>query len=241
LNQLSIVGFVVALGLLVDDSIVVVENIERWMREGYSRLEAAKKATGQISKAVLGCTATLIIAFMPLMFLPDEAGEFIRSLPLAIIATVFGSMIIALTVVPFFSSKLLKPSENEHGNKFLQALQKGIHTTYGPLLDRGLKHPVVTLLIALVIFGGSLFLIPVVGTSLFPSSEKPQFLIDVYTPLQSNIYYTDSVVTELEKKIAEIPEVEYYTSNVGKGNPQIYYNVMQKHASPDFAEIFVQL
>lgn len=74
LNQLSIVGFVVALGLLVDDSIVVVENIERWMREGHSRLEATLKATNQIGMAVLGCTITLIVAFMPLYFylIPQE-------------------------------------------------------------------------------------------------------------------------------------------------------------------------
>src|SRR5207344_795498 len=85
LNQLSIVGLVVALGLLVDDSIVVVENIERWMLEGHTRLQATLKATGQIGKAVVGCTATLVIAFLPLAFLPDVAGEFIRSLPMAVI------------------------------------------------------------------------------------------------------------------------------------------------------------
>ncbi len=81
INQLSIVGLIVALGLLVDDSIVVVENIERYLRLGYSRKEAAMKATKQIGLAVLGCTATLIFAFLPLMFLPEGAGDFIRSLP----------------------------------------------------------------------------------------------------------------------------------------------------------------
>src|SRR5690606_12971182 len=101
LNQLSIVGFVVALGLLVDDSIVVVENIERWMRDGYSRLEAAIRGTQQITMAVIGCTVTLVIAFMPLMFMPEAAGSFIRSLPVAVIFSVLASMVIALTVVPF--------------------------------------------------------------------------------------------------------------------------------------------
>jgi len=98
LNQLSIVGFVVALGLVVDDSIVVVENIERWMREGYSKIEAAIKGTEQIALAVLGCTVTLVIAFMPLVFMPEMAGEFIRSMPIAVISSVIGSMFIA---VPF--------------------------------------------------------------------------------------------------------------------------------------------
>jgi len=71
INQLSIVGAVIALGLLVDDSIVVVENISRWIRNGYKPFDAAIKATRQIGPAVLGCTATLLFAFLPLMFLPD--------------------------------------------------------------------------------------------------------------------------------------------------------------------------
>ncbi|HEX2846683.1 MAG TPA: efflux RND transporter permease subunit, partial [Chitinophagaceae bacterium] len=168
LNQLSIVGLVVALGLLVDDSIVVVENIERWMREGHSRLEATIKATNQIGKAVLGCTATLVIAFMPLAFMPEASGEFIRSLPVSVISTILGSLIVALTVVPFLSSRILKPHADEHGNIFLRGLQKLIHGTYAVLLDKALKRPWLTIAIAAAIFAGSLALIPVIGSSLFP-------------------------------------------------------------------------
>lgn len=241
LNQLSIVGLVVALGLLVDDSIVVVENIERWMREGHSRLEATIKATNQIGKAVLGCTATLVIAFMPLAFMPEASGEFIRSLPVSVISTILGSLIVALTVVPFLSSRILKPHADEHGNVFLRGLQKLIHGTYAVLLDKALKRPWLTIAIAAAIFAGSLALIPVIGSSLFPSSEKPQFMIDITAPLQSNIYYTDTITRRVERELATLPEVKYYSSNVGKGNPRVYYNVNQQNERTDFAEIFVQL
>jgi len=135
MNQLSIVGLVVALGLLVDDSIVIVENIERWLREGLSRKDAVLKATNQIGLAVMGCTATLVIAFMPLVFLPEGAGDFIRSLPLAVIFCVLASMVVSLTIIPFLSSRLLKqPNGHTSGNMFLRGLQKGIHKVYGPLL-----------------------------------------------------------------------------------------------------------
>lgn len=241
LNQLSIVGLVVALGLLVDDSIVVVENIERWMREGHSRLDATIKGTAQIGKAVLGCTATLIIAFMPLAFMPEASGEFIRSLPVAVISTIVASLIVALTIVPFLSSRLLKPSATEHGNFFMRGLQKLIHGTYAKLLDKALHHPWKTLAVSLVIFAGSLALIPVIGSSLFPASEKPQFLIDVSTPLQSNLRYSDSITTVIEKELKSVPEIIYYASNVGKGNPRIYYNINQQNERSDFSEIFVQL
>lgn len=241
LNQLSIVGFVVALGLLVDDSIVVVENIERWMRDGYSRLEASIKGTRQITLAVIGCTATLVIAFMPLVFMPAEAGDFIRSLPVAVIGSVLASMIVALSVVPFLSSRLLKPHEHPEGNRVLRTFQRIIHATYAVLLDKALRRPWMAIFIAGLIFAGALALIPVVGFSLFPASEKPQFLINITTPPQSNIFYTDSVTRKIEKRLEGMPEVAYFASNVGKGNPQVYYNVMQANQRSDFAEIFVQL
>ncbi|GGH64661.1 multidrug efflux pump subunit AcrB [Filimonas zeae] len=241
LNQLSIVGFVVALGLLVDDSIVVVENIERWLREGHSRLDATLKATKQIGMAVLGCTATLIIAFMPLMFLPEASGDFIRSLPVAVICSVLASMIVALTVVPFLSSKLLKPHAHAEGNLFMRGLQKIIHGSYAKLLDKALHHPIITIIVAVVIFAGALRLIPVVGMSLFPASEKPQFLINISAPLQSNLHYTDSIARQIEKELKKMPEVQYFATNVGKGNPRIYYNVFTQNERTDFAELFVQL
>ncbi|WP_316734791.1 efflux RND transporter permease subunit [Pedobacter aquatilis] len=241
LNQLSIVGLVVSLGLLVDDSIVVVENIERWMREGHSRLDATLKATKQIGMAVMGCTATLVIAFMPLMFLPEASGEFIRSLPVAVICSVIASMLVALTVVPFLSSKLLKPHSDVNGNVFLRTLQKIIHGSYSKLLDRALAKPILTIVIALGIFVGSIMLIPVIGFSLFPASEKPQFLINISTPLQSNLKYTDSITRQIEKELKAIPEVKYFASNVGKGNPRIYYNVLPQNERTDFSELFVML
>ena len=241
LNQLSIVGLVVALGLLVDDSIVVVENIERWMREGHSRLESTIKATKQIGLAVVGCTATLIIAFMPLVFLPEGAGDFIRGLPLAVIMSVLASMLVSLTVIPFLSSRLLKDHGATGGNIFMVTLQKVIHGSYSRLLDKALKHPIVTTLIAGVIFIGSLQLFPLIGFALFPASEKPQFVINAITPLQTNLGNTDSAARYVEAVVSKVPEVAYYATNVGKGNPRVYYNVIQENERTDFAQVFVQL
>lgn len=241
LNQLSIVGLVVALALVVDDSIVVVENIERWMRDGFTRMEAAVRGTHQIALAVVGCTATLVIAFLPLMFMPEVAGDFIRSLPVAVIASVVASMFVALFVVPFLSTHILKPHKNPEGNAVLRWLKQAIHMTYAVLLDKALKRPWRALAIATVVFAGSLALIPVIGFSLFPASEKPQFLIRINTSLQANIHATDSIARQIEQELDELAEVQYYATNVGKGNPRIYYNVEQASERADFAEIFVQL
>jgi multidrug efflux pump subunit AcrB len=241
LNQLSIVGLVVALGLLVDDSIVVVENIERWMRDGHSRLDATIKATRQIGLAVVGCTVTLIIAFMPLVFLPEGAGDFIRGLPLAVIMAVLASMLVSLTIIPFLSSRILKDKGDDHGNIFLRGLQRLIHGSYSRLLDKALQKPVITLVAAGIIFFASLQLFPIIGFGLFPASEKPQFIINTITPLQTNLERTDTVSRYVERVVSAIPEVSFFATNVGKGNPRIYYNVSQENEHTDFAQTFVQL
>jgi multidrug efflux pump subunit AcrB len=242
LNQLSIVGLVVALGLLVDDSIVVVENIERWILEGHSAMEATLKATKQIGMAVVGCTVTLIIAFMPLVFLPEGSGDFIRSLPLAVILSVMASMLVSLTIIPFMSSKLLRAhTGHPDGNIFMRGLKRLIHGSYSRLLDKALQRPALTLISTVIIFSAAMYLFGVVGFSLFPASEKPQFIINITTPPQSNLAYTNRVTRDIESALKKEPAVKYFASNVGKGNPRIYYNVIQENEHTDFAEIFVQL
>jgi len=241
LNQLSIVGLVVALGLLVDDSIVVVENIERWLREGHSRMDAILKGTQQIGIAVIGCTATLVIAFLPLAFLPDSAGEFMRSLPMAVITSVLASMIVALTLVPFLGSRILETHTHGEGNFFLKQLQKILTNSYRGIMLRALKWPKTTIALSLVLSVLAFFLFTKTGFKLFPTSEKPMFLINIKMPLQADIPESDRVTKLVENELKQHKEIVYYTSNVGKGNPQIYYNVHQQDVKPDFAQIFVQL
>lgn len=241
INQLSIVGLIVALGILVDDSIVVIENIERYLRAGKSKKEAAIDATKQIGLAVVGCTATLILAFLPIVFLPEAAGDFIRSLPMAVITTVLASLFVSLTIVPFLASRLLKNHMSPDGNIFLRALKKGISGTYSKVLHVALRNPVTTLVIAFALFIGSLALFPVVGFSLFPKSEKPQFLINIETPNGTSIFETNRVAQYVDAELAKEPQIEFFTANVGKGNPRIYYNVIAKSETPNFAQFYVQL
>ncbi len=241
INQLSIVGLIVALGILVDDSIVVVENIERYLRAGKSKKEASIEATKQIGLAVLGCTATLILAFLPLVFLPEAAGDFIRSLPMAVILTVLASLFVSLTIVPFLASRLLKTHTSSEGNIFMRALKKLISGTYTKVLHWSLRHTWATLGITLVLFIGSLGLFKVVGFSLFPKSEKPQFLVNIETPNSTSIFETDRVARYVEEVLKKEEQINYITTNVGKGNPRIYYNVIGRSESSNFAQLFVQL
>jgi multidrug efflux pump subunit AcrB len=240
LNQLSIVGFVIALGLLVDDSIVVAENIGRHLREGHSRIQASILATRQISIAVIGSTATLILAFLPLMFLPGMAGKFIRVLPLTVILTVLASLFVSLTIIPWLASRLLR-EEAPEGNRFMRALERAIHVTYAPLLDRSLRRPFLTLGIAGALFLGSLALVPVVGFSLFPRADTPQFMVDIETPIGGSIAETDRAARFAESVLMRHGLVAGVMTNVGRDNPFVYYNAIPRGENAASAQLFVTL
>jgi len=241
INQLSIVGFVIALGLLVDDSIVVVENIARFLRQGMSRTEAAIQATGQIAVAVLGCTASLIVAFLPILFLPGNPGKFIRSMPVAVIYTILASLAVSLTVVPFLASQLLRQERAGHVNPFLRGLTWAIDRSYGSWLHRALGSPRLTLAVAAGLFIGSLSLIPAIGFSLFPKADTPQFLVRIETPEGASLTETDRAARQVERTLASVPEVTAVMMNLGRSNPDVYYNIIPRNERPTVAEAFVLL
>jgi multidrug efflux pump subunit AcrB len=241
LNQLTIVGMVIALGLLVDDSIVVVENIIRFRRRGLGAREAAIQATGQIWVAVLGATATLLFAFVPLLVLPGGPGMFIRSLPAAVVVTVLASLFVSLTIIPWLTTFVLAARVDEHGNRFLQAFDRGIHATYAPVLDRALRHPLRTLVVAVAVVVASFALVPVVGFSLFPRAETPQFHVDITAPEGGSIAVTEAAARYAERVLARHPQVRAVYTSVGHDNPAIYYNVTPRVDSPRVGQLFVLL
>lgn len=257
INQLSIVGFVIALGLLVDDSIVVVENTARLLREGHEPREAAIRATRQIAVAVLGSTAVLVLAFVPLMFLPGLPGRYIRVMPVTVVLTVTASLLVSLTIIPWLSSLLMReerrPAEGPGlasgatgeepaaGNAVLRALQRGIHRTYAPLLERALAHPRATLAIAALLVLASVALVPAIGFSVFPKAQTPQFTVDIEMPHGSSLAATDSAARFVERALARRPEVRAVITNVGRDNPQIYYNVIPRQENRRVGQLFVLL
>jgi len=258
LNQLSIAGFVLALGLLVDDSIVVVENIARYVRKGYGRMEAAIAATDQIYLAVLGCTATLVLAFLPLLFLPEGAGEFIRSLPAAILFTVAASLFVSLTIIPFLASRMLRDHSPRAAasagtfarliarfdvlaDRLLERVMQIIHNVYGPALRWALAAPKTTLLAALGLFAVVAATVPVIGFSLFPSADVPQFVIRVDAPDGASVEETDRALRFVEARLAERPEIKRWYTHLGRGTPFVYYNYFSQGRTANLGEVFVEL
>ena len=241
INQLSIVGMIVALGILVDDSIVVVENTERWLREGHPKPTAILGAPRQITLAITGVTALLVLAFLPLLFLPAGSGDFIRSLPVAVVACVLASLLVALTVVPFLNQILLKEKPHARGNLLYRLFDKWLIQGTEPLVQFALRRPVFTLVVGLGLAVASLGLMPVIGSSLFPASEKAMFLVNVNLPEGSRLEATDAMTARVEALLIGKPGIASVAANVGHDNPQVYYNVASGDDAENRGQVLVQL
>jgi multidrug efflux pump subunit AcrB len=245
LQQMTIAGLIISLGLLVDNSIVIVENIERFIGLGNTNKDAALKGSIQLGWPIISATVTTMLAFIPIISMPDKAGRFIQSMPVTVIYTLFASLMIALLLTPYLASIFLKKHAGGKSSKrafnIKSLLRYAIEGPYRKTLDLALRRRGLTILISLGFLLGSLLLFPLVGVSFFPKAEKPQFMIRIHTPEGVNIDRTDEVAGRIETLLDTLKGVKHYATNIGHGNPRIYYNIFPKRFERNFAEIFVEL
>jgi multidrug efflux pump subunit AcrB len=241
LQQISIAALVLALGLLVDNGIVVIENISRFIKEGFSKAEAARKGTMEVGAAVASSTVTTVLSFFPLSQLGDAAGLFLISLPLTVVFTLVISLILALTFSPIMSKWVLRnhiPDQPTLADKFFRWLSENV---YQPVLNFSLRFGalVVTLAIGITIF--SVMLFPKIGVSFFPTADKALLLIDIDGPIGNNIDETEKAVNYVEDILDDLEIVTDYTSSVGNGNPQVFYNRIPKTRQKNHGQVMANL
>ncbi len=241
MEQMSIAGLVIALGLLVDNAIVVTENTARFMRMGLDRKEAAVKGTSQVGWAVVSATATTLLAFIPIILMRNISGDFIRSMPLTVVYTLTASLFISLTLTPYLATRFLRVDKHTKVRPIRRILDRLIETRYRKVLSTVLNRPVLTIIIAGIVFIFSLGLFPVVGVSFFPKAEKPQFFVNIDLPAGSNLNATDQITRQVEAILSEYDEIKHVTANVGHSNPRIYYNVFTARHKPTHGHLFVEL
>ncbi|GAA4886853.1 efflux RND transporter permease subunit [Flaviramulus aquimarinus] len=239
LQQISIAALVVALGLLVDNGIVVIENIVRFKRDGFSLMEAAAKGTSEVGYAIISSTLTTVLAFAPLSLLNSGPGEFLRSLPITVIYVLVVSLILALTFTPIMASRLLEKRKEKKTSIVLKKLDGFIEKRYVPLLRFSLRKGWIILVVGVVILLGSLTLFPRIGISFFPTADKPMLLIDVDHPYSSNIDHTDNTLKFVESVLDTTDYIANYTVNAGHGNPQVYYNRVPENYKSYHGEVLV--
>ena len=242
LQQMTIAGMVIALGLLVDNAIVVTDNVTRFMKMGYNRSESAILGTSQVGWAVVSATTTTLLAFIPIMMIQDNTGEFIRSMPMTVVFTLSASLLLSLTLTPYLSEKFIKVSVGHHERPLRRWLNYLIARVYRPMLNYGLKRPWRLLGMIMAFFIISLMLARFfIGVSMFPKAEKPLFYINVNCPEDTHIEQTDRVIRQVEKEISALPGIRYILSNVGFSNPPLYYNIMRERNKASHGQVIVIL
>jgi len=157
-----------------------------------------------------------------------------------VLLTVIASLLVSLTIIPFLSSLLLNSHERPDGNMVFRAFKKYINAPYQKVLLWSFRHPVLALLITAGIFVSSLALVPLIGFSLFPVSEKPMFMVEVNTPPGTSLKETNRTARIVEQDLLQTHDVVSVSTNVGKGNPRVYYNVFQQDFTPNYAQLLVQ-
>ena len=239
LEQISIAALVIALGMLVDNAIVVTENIHRFVGEGRPQAEAISEGAGQVGWAITSATLTTIAAFIPLMLMTEETGEFIRAIPYTVSFALLASLLVAMTVTPLLSYRLLKRTRRE--GILVAAIQAFVAHGYTRFLKAALRRRAIVLVITFAILGGSLSLVPRLGIQFFPKAERPQFLIDIRMPEGYTLDATDRMTRRVEEVLSAEPSVLNFATNLGRGNPTIYYNVWRHGEAANYAQILVNL
>ncbi len=222
INVLTMFGMVLVIGIVVDDAIVVVENVERIMsEEGLPPKEATRKAMGQISGAIVGVTVVLVSVFIPLAFFSGSTGNIYRQFSAVMVASISFSAVMALSLTPALCATLLKPVTAGHhleGKGFFawfnQKFAKGAKR-YESLVGRML-HKAMRYMVIYVAIGGAVALIyNRLPTAFLPAEDQGTLLVNVQLPAGATTERTETVLTQVENFVLKQPEVEAMVSVIG--------------------------
>ena len=230
LNMMSLLALSLAVGLLIDDAIVVIENIYRHMAQGETPMEAAKSASEEIGLAVMATTFTIVAVFVPVAFMPGIVGRFFFEFGITISAAVLVSLFVAFTLTPMLSSKWLRREDEElsakgnilnrslyYFNHFFEIMSK----KYERSLLWSLTHRKTIVAAATGIFIISFLLMGMLGSEFFPESDRSEFNIVINTPPGSSLEQTSQICEEVEADLRSKPEVITVLTNIGSGNDPV--------------------
>ena len=209
LNLMSMGGLAVAIGLVIDDAIVVVEAIRRRLEHGEPTAEAARGGARDLLAALVGTTITTVIVFVPLAWLEGVVGRFFAALAVTLSAAVLISLAVALTVVPLAAARLMRPRPGPPPGPPWYARAYG--RAIGSLLRRRWLGPIV----ALGLLAAGAVAARAVGTGFLPTMDEGAFVFDYFLPAGTSLTETDAVARRIEAVLASIPEVETYSRRTG--------------------------
>lgn len=215
-DLMTLGGVAAAIGLVIDDAIVVVENIYTHLARGQTRTEAIQAAISEITVPIIGSTVTPVVVFLPLTLMTGVTGVFFRSLALTMAVSLLTSLVLALTFTPVLAEKFVKVkkgksrSEEELGG-FLSLIVR----PYEALLRFSLKNKFLVIVASVVILIGSYFLYHQLGSEFLPAFDEGAFVLDYTAPPGTSLQETDKILRHVEELLKETPEVESYSRRTG--------------------------
>jgi CzcA family heavy metal efflux pump len=219
-DLMTLGGVAAAIGLVIDDAIVVVENIYTHMSRGQSRREAVQSAVSEITVPIIGSTVTPVVVFLPLTLLTGVTGVFFRSLALTMSVALLTSLVLALAFTPVLAERFVKakpksdPSETDdeesHG-RFLGAIIRRYESVLGVALD----HRWIVVVTIVVVLGGSYILYRSLGSEFLPVFDESAFVLDYVAPPGSSLTETDRMLQHVEEMMLQTPEIESYSRRTG--------------------------
>ncbi|MCL5958490.1 MAG: efflux RND transporter permease subunit, partial [Chloroflexi bacterium] len=210
INIMTLGGLTIAIGRVVDDAIVVLENIHRHARQGEDIARAVRSGTKEVASAITSSTLTTICVFLPLGLVGGLVGQFFLPFALTVTFALLASLVVALTVVPVLAKYLVgtKPGQATERDTWVQRL-------YTPVLTWSLRHRVVTLAVTAVVFLGSFGLLPFIPTTFLPSMQEKTLTIDLSLPPGADNAASLVRVEDVERILGNMPDVDVYQATMG--------------------------
>jgi CzcA family heavy metal efflux pump len=214
-NIMTLGGIAAAVGLIIDDSIVMIEHMVRRLREktGENRRLRIANAAAEFTRPLCGSSAATIIIFAPLAFLSDVTGAFFKALSLTMASGLIISFLIAWLVVPILSGRLLsdRDAETEEGG----GITRSVHRLYTRIMEKLLRRPVLILLVIIPLLLVGFFAFQHVASGFMPSMDEGGFIIDYKTPPGTSLVETDRLLRQVESILQSIPETQTYSRRTG--------------------------
>lgn len=235
IHQMSVTGLIVALGLLVDAAIVMVDEVRQRLAKGMARIDAVGDATGRLAAPLLASTVTTALSFTPMILLPGPAGDFVGSIAIAVVLMLFWSLFVALTVTPALAGWFLK--SGVAGGIQLPRLGRAFHG----LIGLSVRNPIrsIALSLTLPILGFAAF--PTLTAQFFPGVERDQFYIEMDMPPGTAIVETASIAREVDSILSAQAGIDRVYWSIGQSGPAFYYNITGGRASePAYAQAMVK-
>jgi len=212
LNILTLGGLALGIGMMVDSSIVILENIYSYRQKGYSLFESATKGASELTPAVIASTTTTLVVFLPIVFVQGIASDLFTPLALTVSFSLIASLVVAITLVPMLSSKLLSKAMGDEGRRYwFNVLLEKLANFYQSILKWVLGHRKTMVFGTIILIVASLALIPRIGAEFIPAADQGQLQIEVRTTQGSSLSHTESVVERVNKEIK--PFEKYIKTN----------------------------